>query len=71
MLAKDQKKMLAQGKHNSPVEAPQASTSAKQGKENPEEQSEGQAKGKGKGKIQVEQDLPTELQNPQEGEDNH
>ncbi|MBW0511859.1 hypothetical protein O181_051574 [Austropuccinia psidii MF-1] len=35
------------------------STSAKQGQENPKEKSEGQAKGKG----QVEQALPTELQN--------
>ncbi|MBW0592696.1 hypothetical protein O181_132411 [Austropuccinia psidii MF-1] len=42
------------------------STSAKQEQENPKEQSEGQAKGKGKGKIQVEQALPTELQNSQE-----
>ncbi|MBW0516334.1 hypothetical protein O181_056049 [Austropuccinia psidii MF-1] len=48
-----------------------SSTSAKKGQENPKEQSEGQAKGKGKGKIQVEQALPTELQNSQEGEDSH
>ncbi|MBW0514404.1 hypothetical protein O181_054119 [Austropuccinia psidii MF-1] len=47
------------------------SKSAKQQQENPKEQLEGQAKGKGKGKIQVEQDLPTELQNSQEGEDSH
>ncbi|MBW0509664.1 hypothetical protein O181_049379 [Austropuccinia psidii MF-1] len=45
MLSEDQKK-LAQGKDNRPVEAPQASTSGKQGQENPKEQSEGQAKGK-------------------------
>ncbi|MBW0531917.1 hypothetical protein O181_071632 [Austropuccinia psidii MF-1] len=48
-----------------------ASTSAKQGQENTKEQSEGQAKGKGKGKIQVEEALPTELQNFQEEEDSH
>ncbi|MBW0503370.1 hypothetical protein O181_043085 [Austropuccinia psidii MF-1] len=44
-----------------------SSTSAKQGKETPKEKSEGQEKGK----IQVEQALPTELQNSQEGEDSH
>ncbi|MBW0531695.1 hypothetical protein O181_071410 [Austropuccinia psidii MF-1] len=43
------------------------STSAKQGQESPKEQSEG----KEKGKIQVEQALPTELQNSQKGEDRH
>ncbi|MBW0512425.1 hypothetical protein O181_052140 [Austropuccinia psidii MF-1] len=48
-----------------------ASTSAKKGQANPKEQSEGQAKGKGKGKIQVEQAVPTELQNSQEIEDSH
>ncbi|MBW0588160.1 hypothetical protein O181_127875 [Austropuccinia psidii MF-1] len=48
-----------------------ASTSAKEGKANPKEQSEGQEKGKGKGKAQVEQALPTEIQNSQEGEDSH
>ncbi|MBW0554827.1 hypothetical protein O181_094542 [Austropuccinia psidii MF-1] len=47
------------------------STSTKKGKENPKEQSEGQAKGKGKGKAQVEQALPTELQNYQKREDSH
>ncbi|MBW0488356.1 hypothetical protein O181_028071 [Austropuccinia psidii MF-1] len=47
------------------------SKSDKQGKENPKEQSEGKAKGKGKGKAQVEQALPTELQNSQEREDSH
>ncbi|MBW0562665.1 hypothetical protein O181_102380 [Austropuccinia psidii MF-1] len=47
------------------------SKSAKQGQANPKEQSEGQAKGKGKGKVQVEQALPTELQNSQEREDSH
>ncbi|MBW0510810.1 hypothetical protein O181_050525 [Austropuccinia psidii MF-1] len=78
MLSEDQKRKLAQGKDNSQVEAPQASTSkkyasksAKQVQENPKEQSEGQAKGKGKGKIQVEQALPKELQNYQQGEDSH
>ncbi|MBW0503754.1 hypothetical protein O181_043469 [Austropuccinia psidii MF-1] len=73
MFSEDQKKKLAQGKDNSPVEAPQASTSTKKGKAtpkeqsegqaNPKEQSEGQEKGKGEGKAQVEQALPTELQN--------
>ncbi|MBW0540228.1 hypothetical protein O181_079943 [Austropuccinia psidii MF-1] len=38
MLSKDQKKKLAQRKEKSPVEVPQASTSAKNGKENPKEQ---------------------------------
>ncbi|MBW0556023.1 hypothetical protein O181_095738 [Austropuccinia psidii MF-1] len=41
------------------------STSAKKVQANPKEQSEG------KGKIQVEQALPTELQNSQEGEDSY
>ncbi|MBW0543089.1 hypothetical protein O181_082804 [Austropuccinia psidii MF-1] len=49
ILSEDQKKKLAQGKGNSPVEALQASTSAKQGQAGPKEQSEG------KGKIYVEQ----------------
>ncbi|MBW0497420.1 hypothetical protein O181_037135 [Austropuccinia psidii MF-1] len=71
ILSEDQKKKLAQGKDNSPVEAPQASKSAKQRQENPKEQSEGQANGKGKGKIKVEQALSTELQNSQKGEDSH
>ncbi|MBW0578199.1 hypothetical protein O181_117914 [Austropuccinia psidii MF-1] len=71
MLSEDNKKRLAQGKDNSLVEPPQASTSAKQGQASPKEKSEGQAKGKGKGKIQVEQALRTELQNPQEVEDSH
>ncbi|MBW0561081.1 hypothetical protein O181_100796 [Austropuccinia psidii MF-1] len=48
MLSDDKKKKLAQGKENSPVEAPQASTSAKKGQENPKKQSEGKVKGKGK-----------------------
>ncbi|MBW0582616.1 hypothetical protein O181_122331 [Austropuccinia psidii MF-1] len=37
----------------------------------PKDQSEGQAKGKGKGKAQVEQALPSELQNSQEREHSH
>ncbi|MBW0570145.1 hypothetical protein O181_109860 [Austropuccinia psidii MF-1] len=41
------------------------STSAKQAQENPKDQSEGQEKGKGIGKGQVEQALPSELQNYQ------
>ncbi|MBW0501038.1 hypothetical protein O181_040753 [Austropuccinia psidii MF-1] len=48
-----------------------ASTSAKQGQESLKEQPEGKSKGKGKGKIQVEQALPTELQNSQEREESH
>ncbi|MBW0512575.1 hypothetical protein O181_052290 [Austropuccinia psidii MF-1] len=78
MLSEDQKKNLAQGKDNNPVEAPQAftrrkyaSTSAKQAQANPKDQSEGQSKGKGKGKAQVEQALPSELQDSQEREDRH
>ncbi|MBW0507820.1 hypothetical protein O181_047535 [Austropuccinia psidii MF-1] len=67
MLSEDQKKKLSQGKENSPVEAPQASTSAKKGKANPKEKLEGQEKGK----AQVEQALPTELQKSQEREDRH
>ncbi|MBW0580431.1 hypothetical protein O181_120146, partial [Austropuccinia psidii MF-1] len=63
---------------NSPVEAPQASTSqkyvlksAKQAQENPKDQPEGQVKGKGKGKAQVAQALPAELQDSQEREGSH
>ncbi|MBW0563311.1 hypothetical protein O181_103026, partial [Austropuccinia psidii MF-1] len=67
MLSEDQKKKLAQGKENSPVEAPQASTSAKHTPENTKDQPEGQAKGK----SQVEQALPVELQDSQEREDSH
>ncbi|MBW0556469.1 hypothetical protein O181_096184 [Austropuccinia psidii MF-1] len=48
-----------------------ASTSAKKSQANPKDQPEGQAKGKGKGKAQVEQALPTELQDSQEREDSH
>ncbi|MBW0529420.1 hypothetical protein O181_069135 [Austropuccinia psidii MF-1] len=44
-----------------------ASTSSKQAQENPKEQSEGQEKGK----AQVDQALPSELQNYQEREDSH
>ncbi|MBW0563506.1 hypothetical protein O181_103221 [Austropuccinia psidii MF-1] len=43
------------------------STSAKQGEGNPKEKAEG----KEKGKTQVEQGLPTELQNPEEREDSN
>ncbi|MBW0582760.1 hypothetical protein O181_122475 [Austropuccinia psidii MF-1] len=45
------------------------STSARKAQESPKDQSEGQAKGKGKGKTQMEQALPTELQNPKERKD--
>ncbi|MBW0589682.1 hypothetical protein O181_129397 [Austropuccinia psidii MF-1] len=48
-----------------------ASTSAKQAQASPKDQSEGQEKGKGKGKAQMEQALPTELQNPKERKDSH
>ncbi|MBW0554964.1 hypothetical protein O181_094679 [Austropuccinia psidii MF-1] len=48
-----------------------ASTSAKQAQANTKDQSEGQAKGKGKGKAQVEEALPSELQNSQEREESH
>ncbi|MBW0561489.1 hypothetical protein O181_101204, partial [Austropuccinia psidii MF-1] len=78
ILSEDQRKNLAQGKEKSPVEASQASTSKnppqqvpQKGQENPKEQSEGQEKGKGKGKVQVEQALPTELQNSKERKDSH
>ncbi|MBW0527478.1 hypothetical protein O181_067193 [Austropuccinia psidii MF-1] len=47
------------------------SKSSKHRQENPKEKSKGQAKRQGKGKIQVEQALPTELANFQEGEDSH
>ncbi|MBW0525542.1 hypothetical protein O181_065257 [Austropuccinia psidii MF-1] len=65
ILSGNQKKKLSQGKENSPVEAPQASTRAKQAQTNPKDQAEGQ------GKAQVEQALPTELQDSKEREDGH
>ncbi|MBW0581723.1 hypothetical protein O181_121438 [Austropuccinia psidii MF-1] len=65
-----------QGKHpsgSSPSihQQKSASTSAKKAQANPKDQSEGQTKGKGKGKAQMEQALPSELQNSQEREDSH
>ncbi|MBW0511977.1 hypothetical protein O181_051692 [Austropuccinia psidii MF-1] len=39
MLSEDQKKKLSQGKDNSSVEAPKASTSSKQGQANPKDKS--------------------------------
>ncbi|MBW0528159.1 hypothetical protein O181_067874 [Austropuccinia psidii MF-1] len=55
MLSEDQKKKLAQGKKNSPVEAPQASTSknppqkvSSKGKQNPNSNQKGKQKAKGK-----------------------
>ncbi|MBW0544405.1 hypothetical protein O181_084120 [Austropuccinia psidii MF-1] len=69
ILSEEQKKKLAKGNDKSPVEASQASTSAKQGQASPKEQSEGKEKGKQNGKIQVEQALPTELQNSKERQD--
>ncbi|MBW0581666.1 hypothetical protein O181_121381 [Austropuccinia psidii MF-1] len=77
MLSEDQKKKLAKERKTAQwklLETPQAkirSTSAKQAQENPKEQPEGQSKSKGKGKAQVEQALPTELQDSQEREDSH
>ncbi|MBW0557428.1 hypothetical protein O181_097143 [Austropuccinia psidii MF-1] len=78
MLSEYQKKNLAQGKDNTPVEAPQASASknlpqqvSKKPKKTPQDQSEGQAKVKGTGKAQVEQALPSELQSSKEREDSH
>ncbi|MBW0492821.1 hypothetical protein O181_032536 [Austropuccinia psidii MF-1] len=55
-----------QKKENNPVKAPQAFISAKQVKESPKEKPEGQEKVKGKGKPQMEQPLPSELQNLKE-----
>ncbi|MBW0592924.1 hypothetical protein O181_132639 [Austropuccinia psidii MF-1] len=70
MLSEDQKKKLAQGKDNSSVEAPQASASKtlpqkvpNKDNQTPKSNQMGKQKGKGKSKIQVEQALPTELQN--------
>ncbi|MBW0589245.1 hypothetical protein O181_128960, partial [Austropuccinia psidii MF-1] len=54
-----------------PPQAKSPSTSAKQTQANRKDQPEWQAKGKGKGKAQVEQALPTELQDFQEREDLH
>ncbi|MBW0559649.1 hypothetical protein O181_099364 [Austropuccinia psidii MF-1] len=75
MFSEDKKKKLAQGKTNSPVEAPKAST----GKNLPQKvkkraqkpKRKGQEKGKGKSKAQMEKTLPTELQNYQGREDSH
>ncbi|MBW0573506.1 hypothetical protein O181_113221 [Austropuccinia psidii MF-1] len=69
-LSGDQKRELAQKKDNSHVEASQASTSKNPpqkvpntGKKAPKKK----AKQKQKGKFQVEQALPSELQNSKEG----
>ncbi|MBW0487021.1 hypothetical protein O181_026736 [Austropuccinia psidii MF-1] len=59
------------GTYLSPQKKESASKSAKQGKPKPKEQSEGQEKEKGKGKAQVEQALPSELQNFKERKDSH
>ncbi|MBW0589937.1 hypothetical protein O181_129652 [Austropuccinia psidii MF-1] len=67
MLSEDKKKKFAQGKDNSPVEAPKASTSAQQTQASPKDHPEGKAKGK----AQMEQALPAELQDSQEREDSH
>ncbi|MBW0564423.1 hypothetical protein O181_104138 [Austropuccinia psidii MF-1] len=71
ILSEDKKKKLAQGKENSTVEAPQASTRSKQGQDIPKQQSDEQEKGKGKGKSQVERALVTELHNYKKREDSH
>ncbi|MBW0580143.1 hypothetical protein O181_119858, partial [Austropuccinia psidii MF-1] len=58
MLSEDEKKKLAQGKENSPVEAPQASTSKNPPQQVPNKPKQApktnqkEAKGKGKGKAQ-------------------
>ncbi|MBW0462822.1 hypothetical protein O181_002537 [Austropuccinia psidii MF-1] len=66
MLSEDQNKELSQRKENTPMEAPQASTSAKKEKKSPKDQPEGKSKGNLKGKVQVEQTLPSKLQNSKE-----
>ncbi|MBW0518897.1 hypothetical protein O181_058612 [Austropuccinia psidii MF-1] len=74
ILSEDQKKKLAQGKDNSPVEAPQVSTSKNTPQQVPNKGKQNQKnnqKGNKKDKAQVEQALPTELQNSQEREDSH
>ncbi|MBW0536283.1 hypothetical protein O181_075998 [Austropuccinia psidii MF-1] len=48
-----------------------ASISARRAQASPKNQQEGEAKCKGKGKAQMEQALPTELQNPKERKDSH
>ncbi|MBW0464602.1 hypothetical protein O181_004317 [Austropuccinia psidii MF-1] len=60
-----------QKKKNTPLEASQASRSAKKGQELPKDQPEGKEKGEGKWKVQVEQKLPSELQNSKERKDSH
>ncbi|MBW0584169.1 hypothetical protein O181_123884 [Austropuccinia psidii MF-1] len=75
MLSEDKKKKLSQGKDNSPVEAPPASTSKNTPQKVPNKDKQTQrairraSKGKGKGKAQMEQALPTELQNPKQRKD--
>ncbi|MBW0474984.1 hypothetical protein O181_014699 [Austropuccinia psidii MF-1] len=72
ILSEDQKKKFSQGKENTPVKAPQAtSKSAKKGQAHPKDQSEGQAKVKGKEKVQVEHALHTELQKSKERKYGH
>ncbi|MBW0528293.1 hypothetical protein O181_068008 [Austropuccinia psidii MF-1] len=63
---------------NSPVEAPQASKInnfpsqvPNTGKQDPKNKRKGKTKGKGKGKVQVEQALPSELQNSKERNDSY
>ncbi|MBW0494371.1 hypothetical protein O181_034086 [Austropuccinia psidii MF-1] len=65
IFAEDQKSKFAKQKDKLPMEAPQASTSSKQGQENSKDKSEGKAK------SQVEQALPSELQNYKEGKNRH
>ncbi|MBW0497068.1 hypothetical protein O181_036783 [Austropuccinia psidii MF-1] len=65
MLSKDQKKKLAQGKDNNPVEAPQASTSKhlpqqvpNKGNQTPKSNKKGKKKEKGKAKPKCNKPYP-------------
>ncbi|MBW0524379.1 hypothetical protein O181_064094 [Austropuccinia psidii MF-1] len=69
--SEDQKKQLAQKKEKSPVEAPQASKSAKCSQASPKVKLEGKEKGQVRGQVQVEQALPSELQNFKARKDSH
>ncbi|MBW0469894.1 hypothetical protein O181_009609 [Austropuccinia psidii MF-1] len=67
IISEEHKKEWAQNKDNTPVEASQASKSAKYRQEIPKEQSERQEKGK----AQVEQTLPLRLQDSKERNNRH
>ncbi|MBW0492544.1 hypothetical protein O181_032259 [Austropuccinia psidii MF-1] len=77
LLSEDQKQKLAKGrttaqwKLHKPPQARICANKCQKRESTPKEQSEVQAKGKGKGKMQVEQILPTELQNLKEREHSH